>query len=66
MFVKAVFWRRCLPDFMCIVAEKSPAKLLTFWQSQLELKSWVKLISAARATDYNSVERLLSQILPKA
>jgi hypothetical protein len=66
MFVKAVFWRRCLPDFMCIIAEKSPTKLLAFWQSQLELKPWAELIAAARATNYNGVERLLSQILPKA
>jgi hypothetical protein len=64
MFVKAVFWRCRLPDYMVILAEKNRPKLLAFWRSWLMLQPWCGLIAAARLCDYDTVSNQLRQLLP--
>jgi hypothetical protein len=64
MFVKAVFWRYCLTEYVSILAEKSRAKLLAFWKSWMRLNPWSDLIRAARACDYGGVSKQLQMILP--
>jgi hypothetical protein len=65
MFVKAVFWRCHLPDYTDILAEKSPERLLAFWNRWLALPPWPRLVGAARACDYDTVGELLHELLPR-
>jgi hypothetical protein len=64
MFVKAMFWRYCLTEYVTILAERSRAKLLVFWRSWMRLNPWNDLIRAARACDYDGVSKQLLLILP--
>jgi len=59
MVVKAVYGRSMV-DFVMIETTQDLDKLFSFWESALKPSRWQRMLTAARACDYESLKHLIT------